>query len=96
MLNESNNDAFERHIVRDSPMEDIERELALPNRYDPNRRLLEAALSCREHVSNNNGSEPITLDNNSLALIDSAGRESKTEAGYLRYAPKTERYSWIE
>lgn len=36
----------------------------------------------------NNGSEPVTLDNNSLALIDSEGRESQTEADYLRYVPK--------
>ncbi len=36
----------------------------------------------------NNGSEPVTLDTNSLALIDSEGRESQTEADYLRYVPK--------
>jgi len=36
----------------------------------------------------NNGNEPVTLDNESLALLDSEGRESKTEADYQRYVPK--------
>ncbi len=36
----------------------------------------------------NNGSEPVTLDNDSLAVVDSEGRESKTEADYMRYSPK--------
>ncbi len=36
----------------------------------------------------NNGSETVTLDNESLALIDSEDRESKTEADYNRYVSK--------
>jgi hypothetical protein len=51
VLNESNNDAFVRHVVEESPVEDIERELASLNRYDPNRALLEAALFCRARVN---------------------------------------------
>ena len=50
VLNQANNDAFVRHVVRESPVEDIKRELAALNRYDPNRALLEAALFCRARV----------------------------------------------
>ncbi len=50
VLNESNNDVFMRHVIRESAIEDIEQELASLSRYDPNRRLLEAALFCRTRV----------------------------------------------
>ncbi len=50
VLNQANNDAFVRHVVRESPVEDIKQELAALNRYDPNRALLEAALFCRARV----------------------------------------------
>lgn len=36
----------------------------------------------------NNGDEPVTLDNNSLALVDSEGREFQTEADLQRYVPR--------
>jgi hypothetical protein len=39
----------------------------------------------------NNGSEPVTLDNNSLALIDGEGRESQTRAEYFLYTPEDRR-----
>lgn len=39
----------------------------------------------------NNGSDPVSLDNNSLALIDSEGRESKTEADFFPYIPEDRR-----
>lgn len=51
VLNESNNDAFVRHVVDESPIDAIEEELASLNRYDPNRALLEAALFCRTRVN---------------------------------------------
>ncbi len=50
VLNQANNDVFVRHVERESPVEDIKRELAALNRYDPNRALLEAALFCRARV----------------------------------------------
>ena len=50
VLNESNNATFGRYVVRESPSEDIERDLASLNRYDTNRRLLEAILYCRARV----------------------------------------------
>ncbi len=39
----------------------------------------------------NNGSKAVTLDNESLALIDSEGRESKTRAEYSSYIPENRR-----
>lgn len=36
----------------------------------------------------NNGSEAVTLDRESLAVVDSEGRESETEADYMLYSPK--------
>lgn len=51
VLNESNNDRFDRHVVNESPVEDIEKDLAVLGRYDPNRPLLEAALFCRKRVA---------------------------------------------
>ncbi len=39
----------------------------------------------------NNGSDPITLHNDSLALIDSEGRESKADSGYFLYIPEDRR-----
>lgn len=50
VLNQANNDVFVRHVVHESPVEDIKRELAALNRYDPNRALLEAILFCRIRV----------------------------------------------
>lgn len=55
VLNASNNDTFERRVVRESAVEDVKRELQGLNRYDPNRRLLEAVLyyrTCVEGVGN--------------------------------------------
>ena len=43
VLNESNNDAYIRHVVEESPVDAIVEELAFLSRYDPNRALLEAA-----------------------------------------------------
>jgi uncharacterized protein DUF4352 len=39
----------------------------------------------------NNGNETITLHNDSLALIDSEGRESKADSGYFPYIPEDQR-----
>ena len=39
----------------------------------------------------NNGNEAVTLDNESLALIDSQGRESKTSADTSVYVPRERR-----
>lgn len=51
VLNESNNDAFVRHVVEESPVDAVKEELSSLNRYDPNRALLEAALFCRARVN---------------------------------------------
>lgn len=56
ILNENNNAFFKKHIVKESPIEEIRRDLEQVKRYDPNRRLLEAALFCREYVSGVAGS----------------------------------------
>lgn len=40
-----------KHVVHESPIEDIQRELSSLKRYDPNQRLSEAAVYCRSHVS---------------------------------------------
>jgi hypothetical protein len=50
VLNENNNDYFINYVVNEAPIEDIEKELASVKRYDPNRRLLEAAIFCRQKV----------------------------------------------
>jgi hypothetical protein len=50
ILNENNNSTFAGHVVRESPIEEIERKLEELRRYDPNRRLLEAALYCRNKI----------------------------------------------
>jgi hypothetical protein len=59
VLNASNNDTFERRVVRDSAVEDVKRELQGLNRYDPNRRLLEAIVyyrTCVEGLGNSSHS----------------------------------------
>lgn len=43
----------------------------------------------------NNGSEPVTLDNNSLTLIDSEGRESNADPDKFQYVPR-ERNIFLE
>jgi hypothetical protein len=50
VLNENNNDYFINYVVNEAPIEDIKKELASVKRYDPNRRLLEAAIFCRQKV----------------------------------------------
>lgn len=50
VLNENNNDYFLKYVVNEAPVEDIRKELASLKRYDPNRRLLEAAIFCRQKV----------------------------------------------
>lgn len=51
VLNENNNDAFIRHVVRESPLEEVKKELSTLKRYDANRRLLEAVVYCRQRVA---------------------------------------------
>lgn len=50
VLNENNNQYFERYVVREAPSEDINSVLARLKRYDPSRALLEAVLFTRSRI----------------------------------------------
>jgi hypothetical protein len=50
LLNENNNDYFIKYVVNEAPIDEIKKELSSLKRYDPNRRLLEAAIFCRQKV----------------------------------------------
>jgi hypothetical protein len=50
VLNENNNDYFIKYVVNEAPIDEIKKELSSLKRYDPNRRLLEAAIFCRQKV----------------------------------------------
>jgi hypothetical protein len=49
-LNETNNHIFVDYIVTDRTTEEIRNALSRMKRFDPNRRLLEATLYCRQRV----------------------------------------------
>lgn len=51
VLNETNNPVYERAVVGEEPTENVEAELALLNRYHPNRRLYEGIIFCRSRVA---------------------------------------------
>ncbi|HKZ40418.1 MAG TPA: DUF262 domain-containing protein, partial [Candidatus Hodarchaeales archaeon] len=50
VLNQNNNDFFERFVVRETPDEDIVSTLEGLKRYDPSHLLLEAILLCRKKI----------------------------------------------
>lgn len=50
ILNEKNRSAFDDFVVGEKPSKDVQVELSGLKRYDPNRRLLEAILFCRDKV----------------------------------------------
>ncbi|MCG5531608.1 DUF262 domain-containing HNH endonuclease family protein [Halorhodospira halochloris] len=49
-LNENNHPYFEQHVVRESPNEDVHKDLRGLNKHHPSRALLEAIIYCRERV----------------------------------------------
>jgi hypothetical protein len=50
MLNENNNGLFEEFVVNERPSEEVKGRLDKLSKYDVNRPLLDAILSCRERV----------------------------------------------
>ncbi|CAN5749313.1 DUF262 domain-containing protein [soil metagenome] len=82
ILNETNNDAFHRHVVSESPLQDIQEELKSLSRYDSNRDLLEAAVYCRNRIEQIASSETNT---------DSGARLLYALAEYLQDSVKVVR-----
>jgi hypothetical protein len=50
VLNRTNNPAFEKYVIAELPDEEISADLKKLRAHDPNRKLLEAALHCRQRV----------------------------------------------
>jgi hypothetical protein len=50
VLNENNNPFFNRFVIDEAPSSAIEKELVGLNRYDVNRRILQAILFCRKRI----------------------------------------------
>lgn len=50
VLNQNNNNSFQEYVIYETPITDVESTLENLKRYDPNRRLLEAILFCRERI----------------------------------------------
>ncbi len=70
VLNENNNPAFKKFVVHESPISEIQHNLNKLRRYDPNRRLLEAILLCRQKIDELAGSPEGTTEKNAERLFD--------------------------
>jgi hypothetical protein len=62
VMNEKNEAIFNDCVVRESPSQDVSVALQQMKKYDPNRRLLEAILFCREKIDQFLSNTPETKD----------------------------------